>query len=146
MSRERGPCAYATRRGSHADCRNRDHRAAATEAGVRMNVNVALQYLNAWLGGTGAAAIHNLMEDVATAEISRAQLWQWIRHCATLDTGGTVTADTYTGIRAEELTALGGPSADHYGAAANILDALILDEGFAEFLTLAAYERPGAKS
>src|SRR5690606_11470941 len=73
-----------------------------TEAGVRLNVSVALQYLNAWLNGNGAAAINNLMEDAATAEISRSQLWQWIRHGAKLDDGRPVTRDLYTRIRQEE--------------------------------------------
>ena len=60
-----------------------------TEAGIRTNVNVGIRYLAAWLGGVGAAAIDNLMEDVATAEISRSQIWQWIHHGVTLDDGRT---------------------------------------------------------
>src|SRR5439155_17005847 len=70
-----------------------------TEAGVRNNVSVALQYLDAWLQGTGAAAIFNLMEDAATAEISRAQLWQWIHHRARLDSSEAVTGALYERIR-----------------------------------------------
>ena len=65
---------------------------AITEAGVRLNVDVGLRYLEAWLSGTGAAAIHNLMEDAATAEISRGQLWQWVRHAVTTAEGSTVDA------------------------------------------------------
>ena len=80
-----------------------------TEAGVRANVTVALQYLDAWLGGNGAAAINNLMEDAATAEISRSQLWQWRKPRARLDDGRSVTGGLYTAIRDEELAALGGP-------------------------------------
>ncbi|HET7458522.1 MAG TPA: malate synthase A, partial [Gemmatimonadaceae bacterium] len=74
-----------------------------TEAGVRNNVDVALQYIEAWLRGLGAVAIHNLMEDTATAEISRAQLWQWIRHSAPLGDGGVVDAALYRRIRDEEM-------------------------------------------
>ena len=66
-----------------------------TEAGVRNDISVALQYVESWLRGTGAVAIFNLMEDAATAEISRAQLWQWRRHGAALDDGRPVTADLY---------------------------------------------------
>ena len=66
---------------------------AITEAGLRNDVNVGFQYISFWLGGRGAAGINNLMEDAATAEISRSQLWQWIRHGATLDDGRTVTRE-----------------------------------------------------
>jgi malate synthase len=110
-----------------------------TEAGVRLNVNVALQYLNAWLGGNGAAAIYNLMEDTATAEISRAQLWQWLCHKAKLADGRPFTPDMYWQIRAEELAALGGPGVGRYKEAAEILDELVLNDKFIEFLTFVAY-------
>jgi malate synthase len=113
---------------------------AITEAGLRLNVDVSLQYLNAWLLGNGAAAIYNLMEDAATAEISRSQIWQWIRHQARLDDGRTVTRDLYQQIRAEELQKLGGAANQRYGAAAAILDQLILTDDFVEFLTLIAYD------
>ena len=101
--------------------------AKVTEAGVRNNVNVAIQYLASWLSGTGAAAIFNLMEDVATAEISRSQLWQWTHNGARLDDGRPVTAGLYRQIRAEELQRLevGGQSAEHLREAAEILDALV---------------------
>jgi malate synthase len=112
-----------------------------TEAGVRLNVSVALQYLDAWFGGNGAAAINNLMEDTATAEISRAQLWQWIRHGARLEDGTAVTADLYERIRTEALAELGGAGARHLGAAAEVLDELVLNAAFVEFLTLIAYPR-----
>ncbi len=78
-----------------------------TEAGVRTNVGIALQYLDSWLQGQGAAGIHNLMEDAATAEISRTQLWQWIWNGAHLDDGRQVTADLYRQIRDQEVAALG---------------------------------------
>jgi malate synthase len=112
-----------------------------TEAGVRNNVSVGLQYLNAWLAGNGAAAINNLMEDAATAEIARAQLWQWVRGGAALDDGRRVTAELYGRVRGEELEKLGGARSARYGEAAGLLDELVLSEGFAEFLTIPAYER-----
>jgi malate synthase len=112
-----------------------------TEAGVRLNISVALQYLDAWLRGNGAAAINNLMEDAATAEISRSQLWQWRVRGARLADGRAVTPELYRAIRDEELSALGGRSAGRLGDAVDLLDDLVLDEDFADFLTLGAYER-----
>ena len=112
-----------------------------TETGVRMNVSVALQYLAAWLGGNGAAAINNLMEDAATAEISRSQLWQWRTSGTRLDDGRSVTSDLYSAIRDEELTRLrADPSIDRgrLAAAAGVLDQLVLDDDFHEFLTIPA--------
>ncbi|MCB0114231.1 MAG: malate synthase A, partial [Caldilineaceae bacterium] len=111
-----------------------------SEAGLRLNVDVSLQYINAWLMGNGAAAIYNLMEDAATAEISRSQIWQWIRHGAALDDGRPVTRELYSQIRAEELARLGGADHQRYGDAAEILDQLILTDDFVEFLTLIAYD------
>jgi malate synthase len=111
-----------------------------TEAGLRLNVNVALQYLNAWLQGNGAAAIHNLMEDTATAEISRAQLWQWLRHASRTADGRPVTADWYQQLRTEELQALEKEGDGRYGDAADILDHLVLGDSFEEFLTFRAYD------
>ena len=110
-----------------------------TEAGVRQNVSVGLRYLDAWLRGNGAAAIDNLMEDAATAEISRSQLWQWRRHGTPLDDGRGVDADRYRTIRDEELARHGGRAAGRLGAAADLLDRLVLADDFAEFLTLDAY-------
>jgi malate synthase len=111
-----------------------------TEGGLRNNVSVALQYLDSWLRGQGAAAIFNLMEDTATAEISRAQLWQWHFHRAELDDGRPVTAELYVQIRDEELTKLGGEGAGRLREAREILDRLVLDDEFTEFLTYLAYE------
>ena len=111
-----------------------------TEAGLRLNISVALQYINSWLNGVGAAAINNLMEDAATAEISRGQLWQWIQHGAPLDDGRSVSAELYESLRDEELAALGGDSESRYGDARTILDQLVLNDEFTEFLTLPAYE------
>jgi malate synthase len=111
-----------------------------TEGGVRNNVSVGLQYLNSWLLANGAAAIYNLMEDAATAEISRAQLWQWMHHHAKLDDGRPVTRALYEQIRDEELGKLGGREAGRYREATEVLDELVLDDEFANFLTLPAYE------
>ena len=110
-----------------------------SEAGLRLNISVALQYVNAWLGGNGAAAINNLMEDAATAEISRSQIWQWIHHGAALSDGRPVTRALYEQIRDEELARLGGASVDRYADAAQILDKLILNDEFLDFLTPVAY-------
>jgi malate synthase len=109
-----------------------------TEAGVRLNIDVALQYLDAWLAGNGAAAIYNLMEDAATAEISRSQLWQWRTIGTRLDDGRSVTGGLYTQIRDEVLAAL-EPGNGHLPEAAELLDGLVLDDEFAEFLTTEAY-------
>ncbi len=111
-----------------------------SEDGVRANISVALQYINSWLNGVGAAGINNLMEDAATAEISRGQIWQWIRHGAELDDGRSVTSELYESLRDEELASLGGSEESRYGDAVEILDQLVLNEEFTEFLTLPAYE------
>src|SRR5437899_128807 len=108
-----------------------------TEAGVGANVSVALQYLDSWLQGTGAAAIANLMEDTATAEISRAQLWQWVRHRCTLPDGRIIDPALYLTVRRQESASLG--AGGRRREAAELLDALVLASEFAEFLTLPAY-------
>ena len=111
-----------------------------TEAGVSTNVSVALQYLASWLAGNGAAAINNLMEDAATAEISRSQLWQWRVHGVTLDDGRPMTAELYAAVRDAELDRLRASAPDYrWTDAAALLDGLVLGDGFPEFLTLAAY-------
>ncbi len=113
-----------------------------TEAGVRANVSVGLAYLASWLAGNGAAAINNLMEDAATAEISRSQLWQWRTHAFPLDDGRPMTAERYAAIRDEELAKLQPTSPDHpWPVAAALLDEFVLSDDFAEFLTPSAYER-----
>ncbi len=111
-----------------------------TEAGVRQDISVGLRYLDAWLRGNGAAALDNLMEDAATAEISRSQLWQWRRHATRLSDGRAFDATLYRSIRDEELARAGGPAAGHLGDAADLLDRLVLSDEFADFLTLRAYE------
>ena len=110
-----------------------------TEAGVRANIRVALAYLDSWLRGVGAAAIDNLMEDAATAEISRSQLWHWRTRGVALADGPVFDAALYTAVRDEELARLGGPEAGRLTEAAELLDRLVLDDVFAEFLTLRAY-------
>jgi malate synthase len=108
-----------------------------TEAGVRTNIRVAIAYLRWWLAGNGAVGIDNLMEDAATAEISRTQLWQWIRHAARLDDGRPVTVDLYRELRDQELARLGDEA--EFGPAARLLDRLVTEPDFAEFLTVLAY-------
>jgi malate synthase len=111
-----------------------------TEAGVRTNVSVALQYLASWLAGNGAAAINDLMEDAATAEISRSQLWQWREHRAILDDGRPMSADLYTTIRDDELARLQASAPDYrWTDAAALLDDLVLSAEFTDFLTVPAY-------
>ena len=112
-----------------------------TRHGVEQNVDVALQYIRAWLGGTGAVAIHNLMEDAATAEISRAQLWQWRVHAARLDDGATMSAATYRAVRDQQLAAFAAErgSDERMLEAARLLDGLVLNDDFVPFLTLPGY-------
>jgi malate synthase len=120
--------------------------ATITEAGVRTNINVAILYIESWLSGVGAAALYNLMEDAATAEISRAQLWQWIRHQASTANGQKITREFYLMLKDEELVKIKAmlgevksqaKSLDH---ASELLDELVLSENFEEFLTLPAYQ------
>jgi malate synthase len=115
---------------------------AITDDGVRANISIALQYLDSWLQGTGAAAINNLMEDTATAEISRAQLWQWIRHGATLAGGGRVDAAYVRRVFGEELEKLRAASqpGSRLEDAAALLDRLVQGEDFEEFLTKPGYD------
>jgi malate synthase len=113
--------------------------ASITEVGYRANVSIALQYLDAWLSGNGAAAINNLMEDAATAEISRSQLWQWRTTGARLDDGREASAALYQSVRDEELDRLGGPTTGRLADAAELLDKLVLADDFPDFLTQPAY-------
>jgi malate synthase len=107
-----------------------------TGAGLRANIAVALRYFDAWLGGTGAAAIFNLMEDAATAEIARCQVWQWIHHATPLADGGVVTADLVRSILDEEVAML---SSERIGAAASIFEQHALAEDLPAFFTINAY-------
>jgi len=117
-----------------------------TEAGLRNNISVALQYLAAWLGGNGAVAIFNLMEDAATAEISRSQVWQWIHNDVILDDGPLVTKGVVERMIDEELVKIrelvgDGFDTARYGQAVALFTEVALADTFAEFLTLPAYER-----
>jgi len=110
---------------------------AVTEKGIRHNVSVGIQYLAAWLGGSGAVPLYNLMEDAATAEISRTQLWQWIHHGAKTDAGELVSPELYRRICDEEFDSIGTrPNVDR---AAKIFDDLILNPELQDFLTIPAY-------
>jgi malate synthase len=113
-----------------------------TEAGLRQNINVGIGYLEAWLRGIGCVPLYHLMEDAATAEISRAQIWQW-KHGARLGDGRTVDLALCRAVLAEELAKLRSASGggDRYEDAAALFDELMAAPTFPEFLTLPAYER-----
>ena len=111
-----------------------------TEAGLRNNISVGIQYLHAWLRGSGAVGIFNLMEDAATAEISRSQVWQWLHNDIELDTGDVVTRELVERLVDEEIAKLPGDPEDYADARGTFVEVAVADE-FAEFLTLPAYER-----
>jgi malate synthase len=113
---------------------------AITEKGISNNVDVALQYINSWLEGVGAAAIHNLMEDAATAEISRAQLWQWIKNKAKLSDGRDMTAKLYSELVEKHVSELSAAKPGRFAEARKLLDDLVLSDEFIEFLTIPAYK------
>jgi malate synthase len=113
----------------------------ATEAGLRGAVDVGVRYLASWLGGNGAAAIHNLMEDAATAEISRSQIWQWVRNGVVLDNGQQVTAELVRSVLAETKAALAGEITEQLDTACELFERVALDDDFVDFLTLPAYQR-----
>jgi len=111
-----------------------------TAEGMRTNVDVALQYLDAWLQGTGAVAIHDLMEDAATAEISRSQLWQWLNHGVDVQGSGTMSASTYREVRESVVAELrqSATAGSRLSDAAKLLDELVLGE-WQDFLTIPGY-------
>ena len=112
-----------------------------TEQGLCNAISVGIQYLATWLTGTGAVAIFNLMEDAATAEISRSQVWQWLHNNVTLDdTGELVTKDLVERIADQEIAKLGG-DANRFAAARELFMEVAVSDDFVEFLTLPAYER-----
>jgi malate synthase len=114
-----------------------------TEKGLRWNIDVGLQYVWSWLRGNGCVPIYNLMEDAATAEISRAQVWQWVRHGARMSDGKTVTAELVKQIvrdRAAELQAKDGGRDRRLQQAAQILEGMMTGKEFPEFLTLGSYD------
>ena len=116
-----------------------------TEKGVRKNINVGILYIESWLMGTGAAALYNLMEDAATAEISRTQVWQWLKNQAKLDDGRTLTKDLVLEWQKEELENIkeyvGTERYENgrFELATELFEELVFDENFQEFLTLKAY-------
>jgi malate synthase len=117
-----------------------------TEAGLNQNVAVGLGYLEAWLRGIGCVPLFNLMEDAATAEISRAQLWQWLQGGAALADGRSITAELYDALLAEELakiqTEVGADryARGHFPAAVDLFMRMVKSARLDEFLTLPAYE------
>jgi malate synthase len=111
-----------------------------TLAGLRSNISVGIQYLASWLRGSGAVAIFNLMEDAATAEISRSQVWQWLHNSAVLDDGTRVTRELIDRIVDEEVAKLSGDAAAYAEARALFVEVALADD-FVEFLTLSAYDR-----
>jgi malate synthase len=125
-----------------ADLLNFQPETPITEAGLRMNINVGIHYLGAWLAGNGCVPIHNLMEDAATAEISRSQVWQWIRSPkGTLDDGRKITAEMVKALVPEELAKIkAGGFLGKFDRAAEIFTQMSTQEAFAEFLTLPLYE------
>lgn len=119
--------------------------APITEAGLRYNINVGIHYLGSWLNGNGCVPIHNLMEDAATAEISRSQVWQWIRSSkGVLEDGSKVTAEMVRAMIPEELSKVKATAPDGatpaYDRAAQIFEKMSTSEAFEEFLTLPLYE------
>ena len=125
-----------------ADLLNFQPETPITEAGLRMNINVGIHYLGAWLAGNGCVPIHNLMEDAATAEISRSQVWQWIRTPkGVLDDGRKVTADMVRAFVPEELAKIkAGGFEGKFDRAAEIFTQMSTQDAFEEFLTLPLYE------
>jgi malate synthase len=123
----------------------RVHDGTRTEEGLRLNIRVGVQYLEAWLRGHGAVPLYDLIEDVATAEISRVQIWQWIKHAAVLDTGVTVTADFFERLLAEEMqrvrAQIGAATYDagRFPDAIELFRTVSLADACPDFLTLAAY-------
>lgn len=118
-----------------------------TENGLRMNISVAVQYIEAWMRGSGAVPIFNLMEDAATAEISRAQIWQWIRSThGVLDDGRKVTLELVRHLTVEELEKISQEIGEErytkgrYQQAVELFDRLVADDAFVEFLTLPGYD------
>jgi malate synthase len=122
------------------------HPGTRTEAGLRHNVRVGVQYIESWLRGVGCVPIYDLMEDAATAEISRAQVWQWIKHQAKLEDGSVVSPDRFRAIVAEEMDRIAGEvgperfSRGKFPEARALFERLSLAPRFEEFLTLPAYD------
>ncbi|MGH8870560.1 MAG: malate synthase A [Acidimicrobiia bacterium] len=126
-----------------ADLLDLDFPGTVTTVGIETNVSVGIRYIASWLSGTGAAAIDNLMEDVATAEISRSQIWQWVRHAVETEDGAPVTETLVRSMAENLIDQLDGadhPHSDHLPTARKLFEEVALGERFVEFLTLPAYE------
>jgi malate synthase len=115
------------------------HTGPRTEQGARENIRVGVQYLAAWLGGKGAVPLYNLMEDAATAEISRAQLWQWLHFGAPLDDGRKFTRELFDALYEEEIGLL--QEVPNITDASDLFREMVVSDDFTEFLTLPAYEQ-----
>jgi malate synthase len=119
---------------------------ARTEQGLRLNARVGIQYIEAWLRGIGAVPLYNLMEDAATAEISRAQVWQWLHHGAALDDGRVVTPDLIEAVIEEEMRRIGEEvggarmTSGRFAEARALFTRLVLAGDLADFLTIPAYD------
>ena len=117
-----------------------------TEAGIRKNINVGILYLEAWLRGHGAVALYNLMEDAATAEISRTQVWQWLKNEVLLEDGRKFNIELYIELLDDEVEKIVAEIGENeikntkFKLAIELFDKLVLSENFEEFLTLTAYQ------
>ncbi|MGK0387679.1 MAG: malate synthase, partial [Maribacter sp.] len=117
-----------------------------TEKGLRLNINVGILYIESWLRGNGAAAIYNLMEDAATAEISRTQVWQWLKRNSKMEDGRAITLELYEAFlldemkKIEEMVGKERFQKGRFQDAKNLFDLLVKQDDFIEFLTLPAYE------
>ena len=117
-----------------------------TEEGVRKNISISVLYIASWLNGQGAAALHHLMEDAATAEISRSQLWQWLKNEVVLDNKKVLNENNYHRIAMEEFEKIRKNVGDEnhenhkYRLAEQLLDQLVVNNNFIEFLTIPAYK------
>src|SRR5882672_2067713 len=120
---------------------------ARTEAGARHNIRVGVQYIESWLRGLGCVPLYNLMEDAATAEISRAQIWQWVHHRAPLEDGSVIDGERFARLVGEEMERIGREVGEKRYAHGKFAEARALFESlstaptFEEFLTLPAYEK-----
>jgi malate synthase len=117
-----------------------------TETGLRSNISVGIQYLESWLRGSGAVGINNLMEDAATAEISRSQVWQWLHNGVTLNDGRPVTTELVQQVIEEEMAAIAQDRGDAFGSgrwddARALFTEMALADEYKDFLTVPAYER-----
>ena len=125
----------------------RIHEGTRTEQGLRHNIRIGVQYIEAWLRGIGCVPLYDLMEDAATAEISRAQVWQWITHRAPLSDGSIVDAERFKAALADELGVIEGEvgparfTKGRFPEAAELFERMSLSPTFAEFLTVPAYEQ-----